>query len=211
MSHFEPEAWREFLEGGHVRKAHDGDIPIWAGFLITQIADLRNTIGALLMTQAISLHTMFQGDMTQIQNAFNQLVAANTAAQQNAQKLLDQIAALQAKVTTPDADPVTSDDLAQMNALAAQIQQAAASTITTITPAPATPPATTAPATPDSGTTTGTDAGAASPSVTSPATAPAAAAAPDTTAPATTAPAAPTANSSSQPFKVNAGDTGAGA
>ncbi|MFE3081826.1 hypothetical protein [Nocardia tengchongensis] len=223
MSHFVPEAWREFLEGGHVRTDHLEPIPIWAGFLIAQNADLREQvaelhtqIGVILMTQAISLHQMFQGDMNQIQTAFTQLVAANTVAKQTAQQMLAQIATLQAKVANPDADPVTANDLSTLNDFAAQIQQAAASTITTGTTdgAPAaTPPATTAPAsTPASTGTDGTT--AAAPAAASDGTSAPATSAPTSTAPATgavVAGGALTANPS-QPIKaVNAGDTGAGA
>ncbi|WP_040853801.1 hypothetical protein [Nocardia niigatensis] len=223
--HFVPEAWREFLEGGHVSTVHIEPIPIWAGFLIAQnadlreqVADLRNQIGVLLMTQAISLHTMFQGDMDAIQAAFNQLVAVNTANKQNAQQMLAQIAALQAQLAT-GGDPVSMTDLSRLNDFTAQIQQASASTITTITPAvPTTPPATTAPATPDSGTTTAaTGTGVAAPSDTS--TAAPAVTVPDATpVPATTAPEATTVPDTTAPSTVSswstpvsASDTGAGA
>lgn len=221
--HFVPDAWREFLDGGHVRTTHIEDIPIWAGFLITQIADLRfqlddlrDQIGVLLMTQAISLHQMFEGNLDAAKAAFAQLVAANSANKQNAQQMLTQIAALQAQIAT-GGDPVTATDLSQLNDFAAQIQQAAASTITTTPTASITPPATTAPATPDSGTTTAaTSTGAAAPSDTSTAapavTVPDATPVPDTTAPTpgtSNVPVVGTSTSWSTP--VNASDTGAGA
>ncbi len=228
MSHFDPERWLEFLEGGHVRKTHTEDIPIWAGFLVAQIADLRAQIGVLLMTQAVSLHQMFQGDMGAIQAAFNQLVSANTTAKAYSQQLLAQIATLQAQVADPNGDPVTSDDLTQMNSLAAQIQQAAAATVTTSTTTPANTGAAgsdtsgTASATDTTGTTaastgdtaaapsdgsaaaaTGNDSTATAPTTDAPA---AAAPSTDTTSvPDTTAAADP-----SQPVAIDASDSGAG-
>lgn len=207
MSHFEPTAWREFLLGGHVRTVHDGDIPIWAGFLITQIADLQAQIGVILMTQAVSLHQMFQGDMAQVEAAFAQLVAANTAAKQNAEQLLSQIAALQARIAAPDADPVTSTDLDQLNGFAAQIQQAAASTITTTPTAPATSPASstpvTAPASDTSAATGDTSGAAASSSTTAPA--------PSTPTTGVGSGAGASSSATSAPVTINAGDSGTGA
>lgn len=204
--HFVPDQWHEFLEGGHVRTVHVEDVPIWAGFIITQLAELHAQIGVLLMTQAVSLHQMFQGDMTAIEQAFAQLVAANTAAKTTSQQLLTQIASLQAQLAAPDGDPVTSDDLTAMNSLAAQIQQAAASTITTAPTAPTSTP--TAPA-----TGTGSDSGAASAADSGSAAAPAATNAPAATAQAaassTPASSTPSATTSSTPItSVSAGDAG---
>lgn len=147
MSHFEPDEWIEFLTGGNVRHAHTEPIPAWAGFIITQLGELRAQIGALQMSQAISLHDQFQGDMTKIEAAYTQLVGANTTANTYSQQLLAQIAVLQGQIADPEGDPVSSDDLAQLNTFAATIQQAAAATVTTSTTTPptTTPPAGTAP------------------------------------------------------------------
>jgi len=200
VSHFEPDQWREFLAGGHVRTVHIEDVPIWAGFLITQIADLRTQIGVLLMTQAISLHQLFQGDMTQIQAAFGQLVTANTTAKQYSQQLLTQIATLQGQLANPDGDPVTSDDLNTLNSFAAQIQQAAASTITTSTTAP--PTTTTAPAA-GSDTATPSDTSAPAAPVTTDTTS-----APSTDTSASDSTSVAPVSDPSQPFAVDAGDAG---